>query len=1130
MTEEPDITSEEDDEEIFSFQHKLIHEFVAALYISNAITTDSDFLNTNFVRCRDIEKHIEVICFCINISRVNTKSAQSLVKYITGKFADRLCNQIDKGEVLNMNELYEIQSTLSPMLQAYTGGPEVKQWKFIQASSVYVNTYLDLGNPSYSLYVSHTDINKGERNFLMIQNSSRRKLAICDSYQGNYSTDPEGQCRSEYFKGLERLTNLQKICLNKCEIPDTALKSLITKLSVITLKSCDLSGSRLGTNVQHLTEAMKVGLLGSMDTCNLNDCAIPASALVNFISELHQWPNLREVNLNGNAFREIQLNIQLNIGSDSHSVINSNDCEIQRALFKNIAGCEHIVLYSHDTDADDLAVVVKHCKSVILSNIERNKTDNDYDFEQSIQSVFLHDSCVKHITNAVSLHNTLLLEKIDLSGTKCSSDKLTSLFCVLHRCKHLKALVLTGPDFGRYIPISLPQSLHLVHVICGLEVLDVSGKDISNSLYLLTKHAQTSLVKLNVRMCNLTKADIEALATGIAAGMLPRLQELYLSGNDLSDSLHLLTEHAHKSLVKLDVNRCNLKRADIAVLAAAIEAGRFPELLEVYISPSKLRGSLPQSFHLVHLIPALEHLDVSGTDISNSLHLLTEHVHTRLVKLDVSQCNLTRSDIKALAAATQAGRCPKLQQIHLSCNDLSNSLHLLTEHEQTSLVKLDVSWCNLTRADIEALAAGIQGGRFPKLQKVYVKGNDLSQSLHLVHLLPGFTEELNVYSIMQSLPQSLCLVHLLPGLEELNVSRKNMGNSLHLLTEHEHTSLVKLNVSRCNLTRADIEALGAAIEAGRFPKLQKVNVSGNDLSQSLHLVHLLPGLVELNVSRKNIGNSLHLLTEHEQTSLVKLDVIRCKLTRADIEAMVAGIEAGRFPRLEEVDVWGNELSQSLDLVHLLPGFTEKLDVDSIKQFLPQSLCLVHLLPGLEELDVSGKDISNSLHLLTDNVQTSLVKLNGSKCNLRRADIEALAAALQAGTFPKLQQIHLSCNGLSNSLHLLTEHEQTSLVKLDVSCCKLVAADISALAAAVTTGRLLCLQEVALDGNALDDDSARTLCEALLQYEGPDQSVQSIMGYGRPKLSVELRGNNLSAGFVKQWAEKLKYKHNVKVWW
>ncbi len=227
-------------------------------------------------------------------------------------------------------------------------------------------------------------------------------------------------------------------------------------------------------------------------------------------------------------------------------------------------------------------------------------------------------------------------------------------------------------------------------------------------------------------------------------------------------------------------------------------------------------------------------------------------------------------------------------------------------------------------------------------------------------------------------------------------------------------------------------------------------------------------------------------------------------TKTDIEALAAGIQAGRFSKLEEVDVSRNDLSNSLHLVHLIPG--------------------------LKELDVSGKDISNSLHLLTEHVQASLCRLNVQKCSLTGSDVSALAAALTAGRLPCLQEINLGRNNLRNSLHLFTEHVQTSLCRLYVRECSLTGSDVSALAAALTEGRLPCLQWINMCDNALDDDAVQPLCEALLQYEGPDQTAQSIYIDGTVHLHVWLFGNNVSAQFREQWKEKLKHKQNVKVSW
>ncbi len=1199
MTEEQDVTIE-DDEELYSFQHKLIHEFVAAQYIASKMT-NTDFLMENFVTSRDIENHIEVVCFCIDMANSNAKEVQCLVKYLTGKYAQKAGRLVDLGE-LGINEIYEWQGALVPMVQAFSGSQEQKEMQFIKATSIYI--HIPLFSPEYLLYIRQNQKGEEEENVLIVEN------------HGSKSEDPFwlGYLKKIYPK---LLGGLHRLDLSRCEISKLSIKSLMPDLSLMSLKSCNFAGSLLRTGLDLITEAISTGSLKTVECCDFSECEIPASTLINFISEINLCPNIRVVNLNGNAFTDIELELdvtccptsiesrsiyskgtEVSAQSDNTSRTTSQPHRLQKVLLQRIANSEHILLYSDETDAEDLAAVVKHCKSIILNNIKRHKMDNTDEYQYFDRQIH-NAKCVRHITYAIARYDLMATKKIDFSHTNFSPDELKSFFSVLHECNHQKDLILIGSNPHMDITVALPESLGIANLFPGLNILDISGKDISNMLHLLTAHIQTSLVKLNISQCNLTRADIEALVVAIEAGRFPKLQEIDVEGYDLS-----------------------------------------------------------QSLHLVHLLPGLEKLDVSRKYISNSLHLLTEHVQTSLVKLNISQCNLTRADIEALLIAIEAGRFPKLQEIQaggydtikrflpqslqivhllpgleeldISGKDISNSLHLVTEHVQTSLLNLNVSRCNLTRADIEALATAIKAGQFPKLQQVEVMGNDLSQSLHFVRVLPGFTERLNSHSIEQYLPQSLCLVHLLSGLEELDVSGKDISNSLHLLTEHVQDSLVKLDVSHCKLTAADIEALAAAIQAGRFPKLIQVDILGNDLSQSLHLDHLLPGLEELDVSGKDISNSLHLLTEHVQTSLVKLNVSRCNLTRADIGALAEAIQAGRFPKLMQVYIMGNDLSQSLYLVHVLPGFTESLNLHSIKQYLPESLSLVHLLPRLEELDVSGKDISNSLHLLTEHVQDSLVKLNVSHCNLTAADIESLVTAIVAGRFPKLQNVNvigidlsqslhlvhlfpglkeldISGKDISSSLHLLTEHAQTSLVKLNVCWCNLtkadieamsaaiearrfpklqdvyvvgndlsqslhlvhqiiglkeldirgkdignslhlltdhvqtslvslmmrwcslVAADISALAAALTAGRLPCLEHIFLQGNSLDDDSVQPLCEALLQYEGPDQSVHGI-SYGILSLTVWLLGNNLSAEFVKQWKEKLKLKRNVQMFW
>ena len=505
------------------------------------------------------------------------------------------------------------------------------------------------------------------------------------------------------------------------------------------------------------------------------------------------------------------------------------------------------------------------------------------------------------------------------------------------------------------------------------DVSDEHSIDLSN--YINQCNILLSTINIdNTILSNHGKRPVDTLFNALSKyGCLESLivRDYRDSPSHISNS-YLLTTHLHASLVTLDVSGYSPTSSDIEALAAGIEAGRFPNLQQVNLSIRDIIKSLPNSLHLVHLIPGLKELDISEEDISNSLHLLTEHV-------------------------------------------------------QTNLIKLNVSNCNLSITDIEALAAGIETGRFPKLKEVDVSGNDLSKSLHLVHLLPG--------------------------LEELDVSEKDISNSLHLLTKHVQHSLVKLNIGKLNLTRAVIEVLSTAITEGKFPKLKEIGIDTTSKCQSVQPCQLLPGQTELDLSPMDISNVLHLFTEHVQAGLIKLNVSNCKLTQADTEALAAGIEAGRFPQLQQVD----------------------LSINDIIKALPNSLHLVHLFPGLRYLDVSGKDISNSLHLLTDHVQASLCSLSVSQCSLTGSDVSALAAAL-------------------------------------------------------TAGRLPCLQFINMEGNALDDDAVQPLCEALLQYEGPNQTAQSIYTSGTVHLDVCLYSNKTSAQFREQWKEKLKHKQNVIVFW
>ncbi len=656
MTEEQDMTSE-DDEELYSFQHKLIHEFVAAQYIASKMT-NTDFLMENFVNSRDVENHVEVVCFCIDMAKSNAKDVQCLVKYLTGKYAQTAVKLVDSGE-LSINEIYEWQSALVPMIQAFSGSQEEKERQFIQATSIYIHA--PLFSQEYLLYISWNQKGK-EENALIVKNYSH----------GPKSEDP---FRLGYLKVLhpKLLAGIHKLDLSRCEIPKLSISSLIPNLYLMPLKSCNFAKSLLRTGLDLITEAIKAGSLKTVECCDFSDCEIPASTLTNFISKINLCPNIRVVNLNGNAFTDIDLELDVtccpssiesrssypkgtDVSAQSSNTFRttSKPHRLQKVLLQRIAISGHILLYSNETDAEDLAAVVQHCKSIVLSNIKRHKVDETNDFHYFDQQMH-NDSCVRHLTCAIARHDLLMTRKIDFSNTKCSPDELMSLFSVLHKCNHQKDCPSLGYNPLLDIILALPESLGVANLF-GLEILNISRKDISSLLPGVIEKMDMGTIK-------------QYLPQSLSlVHLLPGLNVLDISRKDISNSLHLLTEQIQNSIVWLNIDHCNLNRADIEALTYAIQAGRFSKLRRV----NALGNNLSQSLHLVHLLPGLEFLDVSGKDISNSLHLFTDNAQTSLFRLVMRQCDLVAADISALAAALTAGRLPRLEWIDVSGNDLDD--------------------------------------------------------------------------------------------------------------------------------------------------------------------------------------------------------------------------------------------------------------------------------------------------------------------------------------------------------------------------------------------------------------------------------------------------------------------------
>ncbi len=260
----------------------------------------------------------------------------------------------------------------------------------------------------------------------------------------------------------------------------------------------------------------------------------------------------------------------------------------------------------------------------------------------------------------------------------------------LNRCKFSQQDVITIAEANRHGLLTSVIEINLSHH------MSTSGHIDS----LLSSKWQ-SLQKLHLE-CNLTVEDIRALGEANRNGYLPSIHVLNLSINHaLSGTLTFLLSHTWPVMQKLNLPNCNLTVEDIRALGEANEKG---------------------------CLPSLQMLDLHyNRALSGQLALLFTHTWPVLHKLDLTTCNLTGEDIRALGEANRKGYLPSLLEMILWNNEaLSGRLTLLFTHTWPVLQELDLRECDLTSADGDTLLDACKQGRLPQLKKLYISNYSFS--------------------------------------------------------------------------------------------------------------------------------------------------------------------------------------------------------------------------------------------------------------------------------------------------------------------------------------------------------------------------------------------------------------------
>ena len=810
---------------------------------------------------------------------------------------------------------------------------------------------------------------------------------------------------------------------------------------VLDLRKCTFSKQ----DVIVIAEANKHGLLPSVKEINLRDSEYITGQLGALLGN-SKWHSvqkldlsfrcnltgddiraLREANQSGllPSVKEINFNGNLNLSGHLGPLIGSNWLLLQKLYMQN---CN---------------LAVKDIKGLIEAN--RNE-----------QLPCLEDLVLKE-NRKVSTHVVELLanawkalQKLDLFQCNLTENDIQALGDANSKgfLPRLQDMVLEGNEnvSGQVSPLlssnwQFLQKLNMKK--CHLTLNDIMALDTANRngyvpcmqdlglkgnmnppgqiAVLLTSNWQ-SLRK--VHLCNLTVDELGVLGDANRHGHLPCLQEFKGLGRNknVSGQITVLLSSVWQSLLKMDLQECNLSMEDINALDKANRHGYLPSLQELVLRSNK--------------------------DISGQVSVLLSSVWQCLQKLNFQECSLGAEDIRALGEANRKGHLPCLQELQGLAdnkNIFGNVSVLLSGHWQF-LLMLDLNWCELAIEDIKALGEANNKGYLPCLQElVLCRCRKVSgQVASLMSSKWQLLQKLNLNGCDITVDDIKALGEAntkgyLPCLKELQglVYNNNASGQLGILLDSEWHYLKELNLECCNINGHDTKSIGKAI----LPSLRVLNLSSNEYCQlyplftnpwpTLHALDLsscdasgfdmkalgeadLPSLQELDLSSnsRTFSGSLSLVLTHTYDTLQKLKLSSCDLTREDVRALGDANRKGYLPYLQDLDIDFN------------------------------------------------KNVANQVAALLSTKWQSLQKLGLGNCNLTVDDIRAMGEANKTSCLPSLRILDLKGNYvLSDQLTLLFTHKYSVLEDMDLSTCGLTSADGDTLLDACRQGRLPQLTKI-----------------------------------------------------------------------
>ena len=253
----------------------------------------------------------------------------------------------------------------------------------------------------------------------------------------------------------------------------------------------------------------------------------------------------------------------------------------------------------------------------------------------------------------------------------------------------------------------------------------------------------------------------------------------------------------------------------------------------------------------------LRNLEFSNNTLTGCLSKLfngsDDHTFEFLERLSLDHTKLSRDDHTCLSVAANDGKLPKLQKLRLPYNTLTDCMADLMGPVEfsgfKSLTVLDLTKTKLNKGDIEQLNSAARVHKLTKLTYLYLSHNWLTD----------------------------CMQALL----------KNPTRSLF-------ESLETLWMTYASLSKIDIITLSTAMRDGILPKLRFLHLEGNCLTECM-------------------GDFLGVFDDHP-FRLAELNLKSSQLAKTDLEDISFAVNSNKFPELVYLNIGLNDKSNSQNTV------------------------------------------------------------------------------------------------------------------------------------------------------------------------------------------------------------------------